>query len=347
MAHTSGLNFRTAGSWGPGLGRNLTPAEVDGNFDDLDERVDDLETNPPVAVSISAISVVGNSMTVFLDDSTELGPFTLPTAEFNWRGNWAAGTSYFEMDVFYAAGDGVYLVNLDFESASAFDPGGVEISLMLPDRADWHWGSGAPDAGLGGEGDLYLDTASGDVYGHDGSAGWSVIDNLTGPTGATGADGADGAEGTTITSLDDVPDVEYGTAGPAEGDGLVRRSGAWVPEARVYDFGFAFGAAPDNFSVIGRVAIPRNITIPADFSGSFGDVETNPDGQFDIDVQDDGATIGTISVSAAGAFTFTTTGGTAKSVAAGSVIRAVSPDGASSPETTIAGLAIGIVATLD
>ncbi len=342
MPHPStSIVFRTTGPWGPGKGANLTPTEVDENFHDVDERIDTLETNPPVAVSIASISVVGSSMFVFLDDSTELGPFTLPTAVFNWRGDWAEGTSYVINDVFYSAGDGVYLVVTDFESASNFDSAGSEIVLMLPDRADWHTGAGAPDSSLGDEGDLYLDTANGDIYQHAGSDAWSVIDNITGPTGAQGD------PGTSIVTLDDVTDVEYGSPDPDEGNVLVRRSGAWVPEDLVYDFGYAFGAAPSNFTVIGRVAIPRAITIPADFAGSFGDVETNPDAQFDIDVQDDGVTIGTIVVSTGGSFTFTTVGNTDKVVAAGSVIRAVSPDATSDPEATIAGLAIGIIARLD
>ncbi len=337
MSHSSGLNFRTAGDWGGGKGGNLTPAEVDQNFYDIDERVVDLETNPPVAVSIASINVSGSSMTIFLDDSTELGPFTLPTASFNWRGAWVEGISYLEMDVFYAVGEGVYLVTADYESASNFDPEGAGISLMLPDRADWHTGSGAPAAALGNEGDLYLDTANGDVYQQVGSPGWEVIDNLTGPTGPSGA----------TASLDDIGDVEYGSPDPAEGDVLVRRSDNWVPEARAYDFGFAFGAAPSNFSVIGRVFIPRAITIPGNFAGAGGFVETNPDAQFDLDVQDDGFTIGTISVATNGTVSFTTVSGTEKSVAAGSVIRAISPDATSDPEATIAGFSAGIVATLD
>ncbi len=383
MPHPStSIVFRTTGPWGAGKGANLTPTEVDENFNELDERVDTLETTPPVAVSIASISVSGSSMFVFLDDSTELGPFTLPTAVFNWRGDWAEGTSYVVNDVFYSAGSGVYLVTADFESASNFDPESASHSLMLPDRADWHTGSGAPGAGLGDEGDLYLDTANGDIYQHAGSDGWSVIDNITGPTGVAGSDGSDG---TIVTSLDDVPDVEYGSPDPGEGEVLVRRSGSWVPELqsgapatldevgdveygspdpdegavlvrrgaswvpeeRVYDFGFAFGAAPDNFSVIGRVAIPRAITIPADFAGAFGNVEINPDAQFDIDIQDDGVTIGTISVSTGGSFTFTTVSNTEKVVAAGSVVRAVSPDATSDPEATIVGLAVGIIASLN
>jgi hypothetical protein len=192
MTHTSGLIFRTTDvtRWGSGKGSNLTPTEVDENFYDLDERVVDIELNPPLPVEISAITVVGASMTIHMADSSTFGPFTLPTA---------------------------------------------------PART-WFTGSGAPAAELGEEGDLYLDTAGGDVYQHQGTTGWVQIDNLTGPTGAAGADG------TTIDTLDDVPDVDYQTAGPAEADVLVRRGALWVPEAQT--------GAPATLDEVGDVDYP-------------------------------------------------------------------------------------------
>ena len=171
MSHTSGLSYRTAGDWGPGKESNLTPNEVDVNFYDLDERLVFLELNPPVPVEISNITVTGSSMTVHMADSSTFGPFTLPTAGFAWKGDWAPLTQYFENDVFFEPGDGVYLVTADFESATAFDPGGAEIEKMLPD--------------------------------------------------------------TTVNTLDDVGDVEYPTAGPAEGDVPVYRGTVWTPESGV------------------------------------------------------------------------------------------------------------------
>lgn len=52
----------------------------------------------------------------------------------------------------------------------------------------WYSGAGAPGAGLGLNGDFYLNTTNGDVYEKAGGA-WGVITNITGPTGAAGADG--------------------------------------------------------------------------------------------------------------------------------------------------------------
>lgn len=63
-------------------GSNLTPTEVDDNFHDLDDRIGELEDNPPEPVNISNIIVVGTQMTIYLEDATFFGPFTLPQANF-------------------------------------------------------------------------------------------------------------------------------------------------------------------------------------------------------------------------------------------------------------------------
>lgn len=55
--------------------------------------------------------------------------------------------------------------------------------------ATWYTGSGAPSAGLGVNGDLYLNTTTSDVYQKSGGS-WSVICNIKGATGAAGAPGS-------------------------------------------------------------------------------------------------------------------------------------------------------------
>jgi hypothetical protein len=64
----------------------------------------------------------------------------------------------------------------------------------------WLQGAGVPSSGLGGNGDYYLNTSNGDIYGPKTAGAWgSVIFNIaqgqTGPTGATGAAGATGPAG--------------------------------------------------------------------------------------------------------------------------------------------------------
>jgi microcystin-dependent protein len=55
--------------------------------------------------------------------------------------------------------------------------------------ATWHSGSGAPDGGLGSDGDHYLDTDASDVYVKSGGS-WSQTSNIKGPQGDQGAAGA-------------------------------------------------------------------------------------------------------------------------------------------------------------
>jgi hypothetical protein len=113
---------------------------------------------------------------------------------------------------------------------------------------------------------------------------------------------------------------------------------------QTYDFGFSKDGIPASSEVLNKVIIPRAITIPADMAGSYGHIDANPTASFAIDVQDDGASIGTITVSTGGAFTFVTTSGTAKSVAAGSRITFVAPGSA---DATADWPAATIQATID
>lgn len=66
------VTYRTAGAWGSGKGANLTAAEVDGNFYDHEQRIEDLEAgtagsgdNPLVDVTVS-----GATLTKYYADST-------------------------------------------------------------------------------------------------------------------------------------------------------------------------------------------------------------------------------------------------------------------------------------
>jgi hypothetical protein len=89
---------------------------------------------------------------------------------------------------------------------------------------------------------------------------------------------------------------------------------------------------------MGKLVMARDVSLSANFSGSFGHVGTNPAATFAIDVQDNGSTIGTISISTGGAFTFTTTSGTAKTVSAGHRLEFYAPSN-SPAEATIANIA--------
>jgi hypothetical protein len=104
----------------------------------------------------------------------------------------------------------------------------------------------------------------------------------------------------------------------------------------LYDVLCPFAGTPASSEILAKTPIPRQVTFPANFTDAAGDVGTNPAAQFDIDVQDDGVSIGTISIGTGGAFTFTTASGTEKTVAAGSILTFVAP---STTDANIANIA--------
>lgn len=110
------------------------------------------------------------------------------------------------------------------------------------------------------------------------------------------------------------------------------------------DVPMSFAGTPTAGQLMGKVIAARDIAFPANFSGSGGHVGTNPAATFAIDVQDNGSTIGTISISTGGAFTFTTTSGTAKTVSSGHRLEFYAP--ANSPaEASIANIAATLKGT--
>lgn len=131
--------FRTSGAWGAGKGSNLTPAEVDNNFYDKETRIAALE-GAGVGVGIDTITVSGNQMTITLTDSSVQGPFTLPTAAWQPKGEWQPSTVYYAYDVVTYLGSG-FLVNLDHTSDSTFDAGATDGSLEIYTRL---WSVAAP-----------------------------------------------------------------------------------------------------------------------------------------------------------------------------------------------------------
>lgn len=120
-----GLLFRgdDVTRWNLGKGTNLTANEIDLNMWALIQRILGIENDPPEAVSVDHITVVGTEMRVFLTDATELGPFTLPVSSFAWRGVWASDVFYNELDIVVVEDLGIFMVLHDHESASEFDDG--------------------------------------------------------------------------------------------------------------------------------------------------------------------------------------------------------------------------------
>jgi hypothetical protein len=110
---------------------------------------------------------------------------------------------------------------------------------------------------------------------------------------------------------------------------LAALSSISLAQLAAYDLPFDFGeGAPPGTEPGNTLAIqvPRNIVIPADFTGSVGNALTNPTGTATFTIALDGGAIGTITISALGVVTFTSsTPGDNVNVAAGSVISISAP----------------------
>jgi hypothetical protein len=112
----------------------------------------------------------------------------------------------------------------------------------------------------------------------------------------------------------------------------------------LYDLGFYNSGGPPGASeLLFKWVATRDLDQPVDFSGSVGEIGTNPTAQFDMDVTLEGASIGTISVATDGTFAFTTAGGTAKQISAGERLEIVAP---ASTDATAADIALTLAGTI-
>ena len=118
---------------------------------------------------------------------------------------------------------------------SASIPTTVEISVPGPQgiqgppgpagaAAAWLQGSGAPATELGSDGDFYLNTANGDVFGPKAAGAWgsaifSIAEGQQGPAGATGPAGPQGGAGPQGAAGVDGRTLLNGTSAPSNGVG--------------------------------------------------------------------------------------------------------------------------------
>ena len=204
---TLALKYRTAGAWGAGLGRNLTKEELDQNFNDVQEQVNDLLQNTAQPLEIDVITVVGNKMTITLSDGiTEFGPFTLPTAVFKWTGDFQPNHDYALWELF-KANSGMYLVLQPHTSDATFLAGktnanGPVYQLLFPLVTDYVFGlffPGQPGTGI---------SADAPIFGHVAVRAFSLPQALVGSQAALLAAATDDLSfpirlnGTDIGSID-------------------------------------------------------------------------------------------------------------------------------------------------
>jgi len=110
-----------------GKGAELTSTEGDENNFKLATGVVDLQTQmAAVGAGIDTITQpTPNTLLITLTDATVFGPFTLPSAPMNGRGEWQPSVSYAVNDLVYS-GNAFYIVEVAHTSATTFDPGATD-----------------------------------------------------------------------------------------------------------------------------------------------------------------------------------------------------------------------------
>jgi hypothetical protein len=123
--------YAGSGPWGPGKGSPLSKAEFDGNNYGFENRITDLETNPPQPNDIVGITLTGSFLSMTQRDGTVLGPVPFSPPMARWRSEWAATTAYVAFDFVTVTGNGLYGVLQDHTSALTFDANATDIDGNL------------------------------------------------------------------------------------------------------------------------------------------------------------------------------------------------------------------------
>lgn len=93
-----------------------------------------------------------------------------------------------------------------------------------------------------------------------------------------------------------------------------------------YDTGFFVPGKPDAGGQVMKYTAVRAVTIPGNCAGSRGHVSTNPTSTMVFDIQKNGSSVGSISISTAGVFTFSTTSSSPIVLAAGDRLQVFAPN---------------------
>ncbi len=121
------ITYRTTGAWGSGVGRPLTPAELDNNFKSLQDRLAAAGLARPQI--IDDITYVDNTATIVMEDTTEY-VIELPVTGFSYQGAWLPATAYVSGNVFENE-NSIYLVNVDHTSNLVFDANAYDEGSAL------------------------------------------------------------------------------------------------------------------------------------------------------------------------------------------------------------------------
>lgn len=222
-------------------------------------------------------------------------------------------------------------------------------------------GTFATDLGAGKWG-LVAEVGSAGATGTNGTNGSAGATGLTGATGTAGSAGATGAVpfGTlapwvTATAYSATAPASYvsingssyvcltgHTSGTFATDLAAAKWGLVASAGLAYDLSLYVQGQPTATLHVYSLMMARAVTMPANLVGSYGFVATNPASTAAFDAKKNGTTCATASISTSGVFTFTTTGGTSVSFAAGDRLDIYAPGTA---DATLADIAVTLSLT--
>ena len=113
-------------------GAPLTSHEIDGNFEELVNRIEALEKNPVFAEGIQKIDQKGDILEIFGNYGTCFGQFKLPTLAYVFRETWKPQTPYAMNDVVHYKGM-IWVCIKSHQSPALFDSDQWRIFLNLDD----------------------------------------------------------------------------------------------------------------------------------------------------------------------------------------------------------------------
>ena len=228
------------------------------------------------------------------------------------------------------------------------DPGGLYV---FDGATTWNpvttggAGGGLPPGGIPGQALLK-------VGADDGDADWTDL-----PPGAPGSSAELRVSGGHVqwrqddgspdwTDLIALTALGFPTGGTAK-QVLVKQSatdGDAIWETRTFKLPFFFTSPPLSNEVLSIIVADEDFTIPADFAGAqYTSVGVNPTATFVITLYDGVTAIATISIATTGVVTLATTGGVAKNVVAGSVLKFVAQ---ATVDATLANVAVMLRGTV-